>query len=88
VVGTYADEELIPEPGQEQAVHHFSASFRQVVETVHSLLDRVFGLAFPGARSSWGLITRIAAKVAALNVAIAINYHAGRSTFSIFNPLD
>jgi hypothetical protein len=88
LVVTHADEELVPASGQEPALRHVYASPRQVIETVHSLLDRVFGLAFPRARSYRGLITRIAAKVAALNVALTINYHFGRPAFSIFNPLD
>jgi hypothetical protein len=87
-VVTHADEELVPEQGQKEAVHSFYASPRQVIETVHSLLDQTFGLTFPRARSFWGLITRIAAKVAALNVALTINYSSGRPAFSIFNPLD
>jgi hypothetical protein len=87
-VATYLDEEVVPAPGQEPAIHRFYAAPRQVVETVHSLLDGVFGLAFPRARTAWGLITRIAAKIAAFNLALWINYRYGRPPFSLFNPLD
>jgi hypothetical protein len=38
--------------------------------------------------STWGLITRLAAKVAAYNLLITLNYRFGRDTFSVFNPLD
>lgn len=85
VVATYFDEEIVPELGHEDAVHSFFASFRQVIETVHALLMGVFGLNFPRARSYWGLPTRIASRVAALNLAILINYQYERAPFSIFN---
>lgn len=63
------------------------AAARQIVETVHSLLVGTFGLAYPRARSAWGLLARVAAKVAALNVGILINALGDRPTFSLFNPL-
>jgi hypothetical protein len=49
------------------------AAWRQVVETVHGLLTSVFHLPYPGAKSRWGLITRVAAKLAALNLGIMLN---------------
>lgn len=85
---TYRDDALQPAPGQQRALHHFYASFRQVVETIHSLLDDLFGLAYPRARTYWGLLTRLAAKVAALNLLVFCNYLAGRNPFQHFNPLE
>jgi hypothetical protein len=63
------------------------ASLRQVVETVNACLDGVLGLKFPRARSLWGLLARLGAKVAALNIAIHINLLTNRPAFSLFNSL-
>ena len=54
------------------------AGCRQIVETINGHLEQVFGLHFPGARSLWGLHSRIAAKLAALNLGIWLNRHFGR----------
>jgi hypothetical protein len=70
-----------------RAYHHWYASHRQIIETMHSLLLGTFGLAFPKARSYWGLITRLAAKVAACNLLIFLNYRFARPPFAVFNPL-
>lgn len=62
------------------------AHLRQVVERTFGLLDAVFGLKFPRARTRWGLYTRVAAKVAAFNLAIHINHLYGRPSFDLFHP--
>jgi hypothetical protein len=59
------------------------ASWRQVVETVNAQLTEVFGLTFPGVRSPWGLLTRVAAKVAALNLGIWLNRFFGRPDLAL-----
>ena len=59
------------------------ASWRQVVETVNGQLTEVLGLSFPGARSPWGLLTRVAAKVAALNLGIWLNRFFGRPDLAL-----
>lgn len=51
---------------------------RQIVETVNGLLADCFGLNFPRARCPWGLYTRLAAKIAALNLMVHINHLFGR----------
>ncbi len=76
----------LPEQEKRKASRWLSG-LRQVVETVFSQLTDVLGLSFPKARSYQGLMARIGAKVAALNIAIFVNYHFGRPTFSLFNPL-
>ena len=63
------------------------SSLRQVIETVNNCLDSILGLKFPKAHSLWGLLARIGAKVAALNLAIHINLMTNRPTFRLFNPL-
>jgi hypothetical protein len=67
--------------------HRQLASPRQVIETVNNCLDSVLGLKYPRARSFWGLLARIGAKIAAYNIAIHINLMTHRKTFSLFNPL-
>jgi hypothetical protein len=64
------------------------SGWRQIVETVNGQLLEVFGLAFPGARTKWGLLSRVAAKLVALNMGIWINRLFGRPDLalaSLFN---
>ena len=63
------------------------ASFRQVVETTNNFPDKYLGLKFPNARTYWGLITRLAAKVVAANLARYLNHCFGRLPFAHFDPL-
>jgi hypothetical protein len=55
---------------------------RQVVETTFANLTESFGLKYPGAHTSWGLLTRVAAKVAAYNLGILMNRLLGRPDFA------
>jgi hypothetical protein len=59
------------------------ARWQPVVETVNAQLTDVFGLAFPRARSAWGLLTRVAAKIAALNLGIWLNRLFGRPDLAL-----
>jgi len=65
-----------------EADHPWFSALRQVVETAFAHLCDSFGLQYPGAHSTWGLITRIAAKLAAYAVAIDINRMLGRPDFA------
>jgi hypothetical protein len=56
---------------------------RQVIETVFSHLCDDFGLKYPGAHTTWGLMTRVAAKLAAYNFGLAINRELGRDNFAL-----
>lgn len=60
---------------------------RQTVETVYGWLTDRLGLKFPRARTYWGLLTRLAAKVAAFNLAVVLNQRFDRPTFAHLNPL-
>jgi hypothetical protein len=60
---------------------------RQVVETAFATLTDALGLKFPRARTHWGLLARIGAKVAAHNLALLLNHLCGRPPFSRFDPL-
>jgi hypothetical protein len=64
------------------------ARLRQVAETAFGALVTVFGLPFPKARTAAGVRARIAAKLAAFNLAVLLNYRCDRPTFSFFNPFD
>ena len=48
-----------------RATRHWWSAVRQVVETTFAHLSESFGLKYPGAHSTWGLLRRVAAKVAA-----------------------
>lgn len=74
-------------PNLHRQACHWLSSLRQVVETVYAHLTDQLGLKFPRARSPWGLRSRLAAKIAAFNVAVYVNYQFGRQPFALFNPL-
>ena len=70
-----------PHPAPRALTHWFS-SLRQVVETAFSHLCESFGLQYPGAHTRWGLMTPVAAKLAAYNLGIWINRSLGRPDFA------
>jgi hypothetical protein len=75
--------------GEEQ--HEWSrwlSGLRQIVERTFSALVEVFSLTFPRARTYWGLLARIAAKVAAFNIGGYINRLCNKPTLSIFDPVN
>lgn len=57
-------------------LHH---RHRQIIETINGHLAQVFHLHFPNARSLWGLRVRLAAKLLALNLGLALNRLFGRN---------
>ena len=57
------------------------------METAFQTLSERFGLTFPRAWTYWGLLTRLAAKISAYNLAVAVNYLLGRHRYALFNPL-
>jgi hypothetical protein len=70
-------------PAKAAPVRRQFAGWRQVIETVNGLLVEVFHLAFPRARSRRGLLARVAAKLAALNLALLLNRRLGRPPFAL-----
>jgi hypothetical protein len=68
------------------AAARWLCGLRQLIETVFAHLTATFGLSFPRARSSWGLNTRLAAKIAALNLTLLINHLYRRLTFTMTSP--
>lgn len=59
------------------------AALRQTIETVNAHLVHTFQLAYPLARSRWGLLTRVAAKLAAVNLGIWVNRLFGRPDLAL-----
>lgn len=51
---------------------------RQIVETINAALMDVFHLAFPGAKTMWGVVCRLATKCLAVNLGIWANRMFGR----------
>lgn len=56
-----------------QVVKHEHACWRHVVETVNARLEGTFHLLQTGARSHWGLLMRVAAKLVAFDLGIWLN---------------
>jgi hypothetical protein len=75
-----------PGPQHQVAVRWFNG-LRHQIESVFSALEAQFRLKFPRARTYWGLLTRLAAKFSAYNLALAFNLLAGRNDHAFFNPL-
>jgi hypothetical protein len=53
-----------------------------VVDTTLAHLRESFGLKYPGAHSTWGLLLRVAAQVAAYNLGIMLKRLLGRPDFA------
>ncbi len=70
----------------EVALDRWLHGLRQVVEQVNQGLTAMVGLAFPRARTDWGLLTRLAAKVAAFNVSLYLNHLYERPAFAFVTP--
>jgi hypothetical protein len=65
-----------------RAERRWLSSARQVVETTFANLTESFGLKYPGAHSTWGLLMRVSAKVAAYNLGMMINRLLGCPDFA------
>jgi len=65
-----------------RAQRRWVSSARQVVETTLANLSESLGLKYPGAHSTWGLLMRVSAKVAAYNLGSMINRFLGRPDFA------
>jgi len=78
--------DYLPGPDHDHAVRWF-CRHRLQIETAFSTLDATFHLKFPRARTYWGLLTRLAAKVTAYNLALAVNCLLGQVSFAFLNPL-
>lgn len=70
-------------PQKDAPVRRQFAGWRQLIETVNGQLSQVLGLAFPGAKTRWGLLTRVAAKLVTFNLGLWLNRHFGRPPFAL-----
>ena len=84
---TKADYDQLPDPTDRRRARRAFNGRRQAIGPVAGLLLDRFGLAFPRARSHWGAWARLAAKVAAFNLAVYFNYLFRRPPFALFDPL-
>ncbi len=82
---TKANYASLPDEERRAAARWFNG-LRQVVETANTWLVERFGLKRPRARSYWGVLTRVAAKVAAFNLGVYLNHLFARPTFAFFDP--
>lgn len=72
-----------PKPQQAaRAERRWWSAARQVVETTLSHLTESCGLTYPGAHTGWGLLARVAAKVAAENLGMVMHRLLGRPDFA------
>lgn len=66
------------EPQTVAAARQQHCGWRQIVETVGQTLTDVFGLTYPRAKTRWGLLTQVAAKLLAFNLGLWLNRRLGR----------
>jgi hypothetical protein len=83
---TKADYQRVP-PAARAHWARWLSGLRQPVETVYGWLTERLGLPYPRARTYWGLLTRLAAKIAAFNLAVWLNQRFDRPTFAHVTPL-
>lgn len=76
--GAFVAEVLTPPVWERHSARVWFSSVRQAVETAFAALADSFVLQFPRAHSTWGLFTRIDARIAAYNVGMLVNRHFGR----------
>jgi hypothetical protein len=74
-------------PAERKKARRLLASLRQDVETTFQWLTNDLGLKFCRARSWWGLLARLGAKIAAFNLALTFNQLTGRPRYSPFDPI-
>jgi hypothetical protein len=56
---------------------------RLLIETINALLAETLHLAYPLAKTAWGVVCRIAAKCAAVNAGIWVNRYLGRPSLAL-----
>ena len=81
---TKADDAPRPSLADQAAARRWLCALRQRIELINNLLSDCFGLTFPRARSLWGLLARLGAKLAACNLAVVVNGLFHRPPFKVF----
>ena len=75
--------EVVAGGGPDQAIARSHHQRRQIVETINGQLTDVLHLAFPQAKTMWGVVCRIAAKCTAVNLGIWVNRLLGRPNLAL-----
>jgi hypothetical protein len=88
LVLTKAEYATAPCPAARHQARRWFSGLRQLIETVNGCLTTIFGLSFPRARTYWGLLTRLAAKIAAFNLMLLLNYLANRPPLTMLALFD
>jgi hypothetical protein len=76
----------IEERDARRQVTRWLHSLRQVVENGNEVLTALLHLPLLRARTYWGVLTRLAAKVAAYNLVLVLNHEYDRPTFGFVTP--
>ncbi|MCB0535547.1 MAG: IS982 family transposase [Saprospiraceae bacterium] len=61
----------------------FLAKYRRIIETAGSCLAEQFNLQYTRAKSKWGLISRVTAKLASFTLAVYLNFLMGQPLLNI-----
>lgn len=75
--------EVVTPPRHGAGARRQFSGWRQMVETINGVLADTFHLAYPRAKTMWGVITRVAAKCAAVNLGIHLNRWLGRPDLAL-----
>ena len=75
--------EVVAGGGPDPAIARSHHQRRQIVETINGQLTEVFHLAFPQAKTMWGVVCRIVAKCTAVNLGIWVNRWLGRPDLAL-----
>lgn len=79
----YAAQVVTPPEWERHSARVWFSSLRQAIETALAGLCDSFGLQFPRAHTTWGLLTRIGAKTAAYNCGVLLNRLLGRPDLAL-----
>lgn len=80
----YATDLVTPPEGLiPPATARWFSGVRQLIETVFADFCESFGLKCPGAHTTWALLMRIAAKLAAYNFGLSINHDLGHDNVAL-----
>lgn len=80
---TVLTKRALGEPAEARAARQQHCGWRQIVETVGQTLLDVFGLAYPKAKTRWGVLAQVAAKLLAFNLGIWLNRRLGRNDLAM-----
>lgn len=75
--------EVLPGDPPESLVRRAHHGWRQMIETINEQLADVMHLAFPLAKTIWGVVTRVVAKCTAVNVGIWVNRWSARPDMAL-----